>query len=354
MTTPPKDPMNSVTARTRRSRGALAGVALAGVALAGCGVARVVAPPVTGVPSESLSVPLRTVACATDNVCVAVGATSAAVAVTTVGEYRTATGGWRALAVPTANSPLITTSSCASDQCLIGGSQLTGDLLWRFDASTATVSALAAPPQGQGVVALSCFAASSCAMVDSSNTTGHARLSVTEDGGATWTSPVALVWASHDTISALTCTSVAHCLAVGNAPGHPARVEATTDAGATWNPLSTSASWSSLTSLTCRAQLCAAIATTDQGSALVRSVDAGATWTTTVLPETATAVSCASARRCVLAGAAARGGWLARVNGRRVTSVALRYVPSTLTDLSCGAGVCSAVGPSTLVALARS
>ncbi len=353
MTTPPKDPMNSVTARTRRSRGALAGVALAGVALAGCGVARVVVPPVTGVPSESLSVPLRTVACATDNVCVAVGATSAAVAVTTVGEYRTATGGWRALVVPTANSPLITTSSCASDQCLIGGSQLTGDLLWRFDASTATVSALAAPPQGQGVVALSCFSSSSCAMVDSSSTAGHARLSISHDGGVTWSSPVTLGWAARDTISALTCTSATDCLAVGEAPGRPARVEATTDAGVTWAPLSTPATWSSLTSLTCRAQLCAGLATTDQGSALVRSRDAGVTWTTTILPETATAVSCASAQRCVLAGASAHGGWLARVNARRVTTVALRYVPSTLIALSCGTGVCTAVGPSTLVALAR-
>ncbi|MGC8510922.1 MAG: WD40/YVTN/BNR-like repeat-containing protein [Acidimicrobiales bacterium] len=345
--------MNSVTARARRSRGVLAGVALAGVALAGCGVAHVVAPPVTGVPSESLSVPLRTVACATDNVCVAVGATSAAVPVTAVGEYRAATGGWQSLTVPAANSPLITTSSCTSDQCLIGGSQITGDLLWSFDASAATVSALAAPSQGQGVVALSCFTASSCAMVDSSSVAGHARLSVTQDGGVTWSSPVALSWATHDTISALACTSAIACLVAGQAPGHPAQVEATTDAGATWTPLSTPETWSSLTSLTCRAKLCAGLATTDQGSALVRSIDAGATWTTLVLPETTTAVSCASARRCVLAGATNHGGWLARVNGRRVTTVALRYVPSTLTALSCGTAVCSAVGPSTLVALAR-
>jgi hypothetical protein len=345
--------MNSVTARARRSRVALAGVALAGVALAGCGVARVAAPPVTGVPSESLSVPLRTVACTTANVCVAVGATSAAVAVTTVGEYRAATGGWRALAVPTANSPLITASSCAGDQCLIGGSQITGDLLWRFDASTATMSTLAAPPQGQGVVALSCFAAASCAMVDSSRVAGDARLSVTQNDGVTWSNPVTLSWATRDTVSALACTSATNCLAVGEASGQPARIEATTDAGAVWAPLGTPASWSSLTSLTCRAQLCAGLATTDQGSALVRSRDAGTTWTTTVLPENATSVSCASARRCVLAGATTHGGWLARVNGQHVTSVALRYVPSTLTALSCGTAVCSAVGPSTLVALAR-
>ncbi len=345
--------MNSVIARARHPRGALVGVAIAGVVLAGCGVAHVVAPPVTGVPSQSLSVPLRTVACASDNVCVAIGATSAAVAVTTVGEYRAATGGWQALTVPTANSPLITASSCASDQCLIGGSQLTGDLLWRFDASTATVSALAAPPQGQGVVAISCFAASSCALVDSSSVVGNARLSVTQDGGVTWSSTAALSWATHDTISALTCTSALDCLAVGQAPGHPARVEATTDAGATWTALRTPGTWSSLTSLDCHAQWCAGLATTDQGSALVRSRNAGLTWTTTILPETATAVSCAGTQRCVLAGASSRGGWLARVNGRHVTTVALRYVPSTLTELSCGTGVCSAVGPSTLVALAR-
>ncbi len=345
--------MNSVTTRARRSRGVLAGVFLAGVALTGCGVAHVAAPPVTGIPSTSLSVPLRTVACASDNVCVAVGATSAAVTVTTVGEYRAATGGWRDLTVPTAYSPLITASSCTSDQCLIGGSQLSGDLLWIFDATTATVSTLATPPQGQGVVALSCFAASSCAMVDSSSVAGHARLSVTTDGGSTWSSPVDLTWATRDTISALACTSALDCLAVGHAAGQPARVEATTDAGATWTTLKTPATWSSLTSLSCREQFCAGLVTTDQGSALARTRNAGRTWTTTVLPETASAVSCASARRCVLAGATTRGGWLARVNGQRVTTVTVRYVPSALTALSCGTTICSAVGPSTLVALAR-
>ena len=58
--------------------------------LASCATPAIVTPHVTGLPAVSISVPLSTVACTTDNSCVAIGTSNLDVSPTSVGEYRTA------------------------------------------------------------------------------------------------------------------------------------------------------------------------------------------------------------------------------------------------------------------------
>jgi hypothetical protein len=324
----------------------------AALLLAGCGSApEAVAPRVRGTPSISILVPLNTVGCTGSDSCVALGGDGADVAPSTVAEVRHSNGTWEALKLPAVQAGVVSSISCWSSGCLIGGSQSAGDLLWLYDAATASVNATRAPTGGLSISSISCFGVLSCALVDTKGITSGSRLSFTDDGGATWTPPVPIAWSESSAPEALSCTDGFDCLAVAS-PGGQLSVESTNDAGATWTALATPASWNALTSLRCVALRCVALATTSTQSLVVRTRDFATTWTETPLSARASSLACAALTRCVAVGQNAdKAAWLATLRNSHASTHSLQYVPTPLVDVSCGTKVCAAVSVSTVLSI---
>jgi hypothetical protein len=327
------------------------GVSLAAVLLAACGSAAVVTPGVVGSPSISISVPLATVACTTSNSCVAVGTSNATVGPVSVGQYRRPNGQWSPLAVPSVPSSSIASASCWHSQCLVGGSSLNGDVIWRYDAITHSVVSLAAPSGGSDVHALTCYAALSCALVDA-GVVGPPRFATTADGGTSWTTPIPIAPASHDTVTGLACASELHCIVAGETPSDLLTLNVTIDGGATWTSLATPPSWTALSSIECRAVHCVALVTTSSGSRFVRSSTFAARWTGTALSGTAIALACTTLSHCVIVGNIGPSApWLATVHNNTVHVTSLQYVPTPLLSVACGTTICAAIGVTTVLTL---
>ncbi|MGH9020506.1 MAG: hypothetical protein ACRDV0_05750, partial [Acidimicrobiales bacterium] len=145
---------------TRPRAVALALILVAGLALAGC--ATVTAARVTGYPSTSINVPLAQVACTLHDACVAVGTSLLSTGPTSTAEYRRTNGSWVALRAPVAPTSSISAVACARSRCLFGGTSSAGDLVWLFTSSPPRLTALAPPPDGIAVEAISCVGASTC------------------------------------------------------------------------------------------------------------------------------------------------------------------------------------------------
>lgn len=322
-------------------------IAAAGLALAGCASATVTT--LAGVPSASIEVPLSVVGCTSTDTCLALGTSNSASGPSALAEQRRAGGTWRALRVPSAPSSRLGAMACSHTACLAGGEQPSGDLLWRYDALTNTLSVASAPGGGRGVVALSCASDTNCALVDEASVVGPARLSLTSDAGATWTTPTTIPGTLNTTVTGLACTSETTCLVVASTGAH-ALATSTTDAGATWSSLAVPSKWRSLSDLTCWASSCVALAQ-GHSSTLVRSRDFAATWKSLALASGTHALACTRATRCVVVGQSSSGaGAITTVLERHSRRVALDYAPSPLFDAACGANVCAAIGASTLVA----
>lgn len=344
--------MSRVLTRSFRSWRVVTISCTAAVVLASCGVAAVHAPLTSGVPSLSIAVPLRVVGCTGSNACVTVGTAGADFGEAPVGEERLTTGGWRAITVPSVTSAMATSASCWSNECLIGGSQLSGDLVWRYDALQQSMVTMTSPAGAQGVSALSCYAKLSCAIVDSLGVVANSRLSFTNNGGASWRGSRGLLWTSAKTVTSLACSNGSNCVVAASSYHVPALVEVTHDAGATWSALATPPSWNSVTSLQCQLQQCEGLAASPLGVGVIRTRNFGETWTSLEPTMTTNALDCSTFSRCVLAGqTAANGPWLATLTNHKVKTTTLQYVPSPLTDVSCGPTICAAIGDSTLVAL---
>ncbi len=323
-------------------------IAAAGLALAGCTSATETT--LAGVPSASIEVPLSVVGCTSADTCVALGPSNSASGPSALGEQRRASGAWHALRVPSAPSSRLAAMACSHSTCLAGGEGPSGDLLWRYDALTNTLSVASAPGGGQGVVALSCASDANCALVDVTSVVGPARLSLTSDAGATWTSPTTIPGTLDATVTGLACTSETTCLVLASTGAH-ALATSTTDAGATWSSLAVASNWRTLSDLTCWASSCVALAQEQgQSSALVRSRDFAATWKSLALVSGTHALACTRATRCIAVGQSSSGaGAITTIVERRAQRVALDYAPSPLFDAACGENVCAAIGASTLV-----
>ncbi|HUX05387.1 MAG TPA: hypothetical protein VMV53_10850 [Acidimicrobiales bacterium] len=322
-----------------------------GLVLAGCGTTAAVTT-IAGTPSISIAVPLRTVACTATGICVAVGTSGADAGITSAGEDRSATGAWRSLEVPAAPSSQLTTSSCWNDGCLFGGAQPSGDLVWYYNALTRTTTSVRPPARGSDVSQLSCFAPSSCALVDATGVAAGARLSFTTDAGATWSPPVGVTSTAGTRVTGLSCTSASDCLAVLTTTHATSSIESTSDAGRTWTTVVTPTSWTFVSSLSCHALNCSALVGASSGLRFARSRDGGVTWRSFALDTQANAVACTATGRCVLVGQnGPLHAWLATLVHKKLSTRALQYVPSPLDDVACGARVCAAIAVSTLVAL---
>lgn len=302
-----------------------------------------------GTPSLSIAVPLVQAGCTADGSCIALGA-QASVVPSSVGQYRLANGRWVALALPSTMGVSITSVACWSDACLIGGSQPGSNLLWRYDAADHSVVPVPSPAHGRGVEALSCFADDSCALVDSTGPVTASRLSFSSDGGETWISTT-VPWTSGHPVTALACLDDLDCLLAATSGGGAASLEVTHDGGATWTALNVPAGWTTLSSLTCAARHCAALATTSSATSVVRSSRFGSTWSGVAVDARVRALACATLSHCLLAGETTDGrAWLARLTRSRVTPLRLRYVPTPLVSVACAPAACVAVGSTTVLA----
>jgi photosystem II stability/assembly factor-like uncharacterized protein len=331
---------------------------VAALALAACGTV-VVVPPVTGVPSASISVPLSSVSCTSGNSCLAVGTSNTGLGPTSVGEYRLASGRWLTLTVPTAlQSTYIDTSSCWSVGCLIAGQAPHGDALWSYDALNHTVSALAGPSGGVSVAAISCFATATCGLVDFTPSSGPRFLSTT-DGGATWSTPVSLSLPSTTTVSSLACGSSLDCILSTRTTSNVAiNVYDTFDGGATWTQQTAPVtdSWESLTSLTCRARVCVGLAQLPTGWRIVRTATLGATWSlkssVKSIVNGTPLLACSTLTLCVVGGSKdVATPWLATYSKHVIKTQRLKYVPSPILGLACGSKICAGIGITTVLAL---
>jgi hypothetical protein len=343
--------MSRLPASVRASWRAIAVACVGALLLAGCtnSVAMVW---VTGMPSIGISVPLHTVACTTTGSCVALGTTGSDLAPSSVGEYRENDGTWSSLVVPSAPSSVITTASCWSTGCLIGGVQPSGNLLWGYNASSQSISVLRAPAGGQGVRALSCFGVAACAVIVSTGVNSSSLLSYTDNGGAAWSTKVPLDWSLGETMGDLACTDPLDCMATAVTSSNTLDVEVTHDAGLTWTVRSTPSAWLTLSSLSCRALRCVGLATTSAKSLIVRTSTFGRRWSAIALPAKANAIACSTYRHCVVAGERnSDSPWLATLDNGVLHVAVLKYVPTPLVDVACGAKVCATVGVTTVLAL---
>ncbi len=200
--------------------------------------------------------------------------------------------------------------------------------------------------------AISCDAGRSCAVIDTGAGTSP-RLSVTPDGGATWTTPHVIDAAKGDVVTAFACASEFHCLVATTTPTGALNLFATSDGGMSWSLTTTPVTWTALRSLHCRARRCVAVVSSTTGDRFVRTTNFGERWRGVALAHGANAVACTAFATCVVAGLnGTSGAWLGIVHGRTVTSATLQYVPSPLLGVACGSRVCAAVGVTTVLALA--
>lgn len=342
--------MGRMTASARHSWRGVAVVALAALLLASCGTPKVAKSYVTGTPSFSIEIPLTSAACTTSSSCIAVGGDDASSGPSATAQVREKNGTWTAIDVPDATSVTLSSSACWSADCLIGGSQPTGDALWLYDARAGTMTVSPVPPGGKGVSEIDCFALESCALVDATTITASLRLSFTTDGGATWSTPQPLNWSVGDAVTSLSCADALDCLVGAETSSRSALLEVTHDAGVTWASRDVDPTWQILSSLDCVATHCIALVATASDSLIVRTNTFGRVWTTLTLKDSATGLACARLSRCVVVGQDTSGDpWLATLQGHKVDNVALKYVPTALVTAACGVKVCVAIGPSTVL-----
>jgi hypothetical protein len=329
---------------------------LAALVLASCATtATVVKPHVTGLPAISISVPLSNVACTTNNSCVAIGTSNLDVSPTSVGEYRSDNGRWTVLAVPSAGpSTYIQSSSCWNDGCLFGGTQASGGLVWRYDASTHTISEVTAPTGASGIAAISCYASMTCAVIET--TTSGPQFIVTDDGGVTWSTPDPFDFPPHGAVSALTCQADFECMASFLSASKGIELFVSSNGGTLWSERPpTPDTWSVLTSLSCSGKKCVGLAKRFTGWQIVRTDNFGKSWSKVApLVGAISTFACTTLDRCVVAGMTnfqSSVPLLATVTSGVVRVVKLKYVPSPISDVACGSSICAAIGVTTVMTL---
>ena len=306
---------------------------------------------VTGLPSIGISVPLHTSACTLSGSCIALGTTGSDAPPTSVGEYRQSNGAWSTLAVPNAPSALITAASCLATQCLIGGFEPSGNLLWNYNASSQSVVALDSLRGGQGIRALSCFGLSSCAAVVTDGVNTTSKIAFSTDDGATWSSELPMPWSSRANVTDVACTNVRTCMVGATSDSNAVILEVTFDGGSTWTARRTPSTWTNLTSLTCSKRDCVGLVNTTSKSYAVTTAAFGRRWRATKLPAAVNALACASISRCVAVGETdPNNPWFATDDAGQINVARLKYVPSPLVSVACARIVCTAIGVSTVLA----
>lgn len=200
-----------------------------------------------------------------------------------------------------------------------GGGAGPADAGWALPATVrmtlASDRVVLAPPGGgpssaDRITAVSCMTDQHCLAVADAD--GHAVIAVSNDGGTTWQRQSAPVAAE---LSAILCATPAHCWAVGSAGtgsrGNEAVILTTSDGGRTWSTGSVPAGVGSLQSISCATvETCWAVGSAGggTGAAIVATSDGGRTWSTEPVPVgvgSLASVSCPVAETCWAGGQAA-------------------------------------------------
>jgi photosystem II stability/assembly factor-like uncharacterized protein len=227
--------------------------------------------------------------------------------------------------------------------------------VWRYDAVTHSIAVEHGASGATGIAAVSCYAAASCAIIDSAKS--GARFLTTDDGGATWSSPVSLGIPSSDSVASLACSSPVTCMASFGNSSNGIDVDVTNDGGQTWTLRtdSSTVTWAALTSLDCVGRSCVGLAKISFGWRVMRTDNLGKSWKK-VAPVQGPIVSlaCTSLEYCVVGGTKSlqtSTPYLATVASNVVTPVTLKYVPSPISDVACGSRICAAIGVTTVLTL---
>ena len=314
-------------------------VLVAAALLSACGTSRTSLPPVkvTAVPSSSINTPLLVGSCALQQCWVAGSADVQGVSSTLV-ERQLTSGEWTTVTAPSAAGSL-TAMACSTTTCVVGGALAGQDLLWTAPTATATLTAQTIA-LGTGVRDVSCDA-TTCFALDAT-TSGTFRLVNVSDLTATPASglPVGAV------VTAFSCSSATQCWVASTSRG-TATVYATSN-GASWAPIATP-SWTAVQSLAC-ASSCIALVQGSTSQFIARDTSTG--WTTTRVPFTANALSCVSARRCVVVGQHDNGEGAGIVwHPGQLRPLIIHYAPTPFTQVGCGTTTCVAVGATTILSL---
>jgi hypothetical protein len=342
--------MRSAVSRARCGRSLVLVLAVGALVLASCGTPapkKVSVVHLSGTPALSFATPLTSVACTRNDVCVAIGSSSTGSGPTSVVEFATPHGNWFNVALPSSTSILLTAVSCTGSQCLLAGSSPGSDVLWLFDSHTHALSILTPPPGGIGASAVTCNQVA-CGLIDT-GANGVPRFLTSTDTGTSWSAVEPLHFARGDAISDFTCASPTACALGLVTLSHEFSLYVTTDAGSTWQYQAVPSSWTTMTSLSCTAQKCDALASTASDSLLVRSTNFTQTWKTITLADSASAASCTQLTVCVVVGQRTGEAWLSTMQRSTASPVKLKYVPSPLLGVACGAKVCAAIAITTLL-----
>jgi hypothetical protein len=325
-------------------------LAVGALVLASCGTPapkKVSVVHLSGTPALSFATPLTSVACTRNDVCVAIGSSSTGAGPTSVVEFATPHGNWFNVSLPSSTSILLTSVSCTGSQCLLAGSSPGSDVLWLFDSHTHALSILTPPSGGIGASAVTCNQVV-CGLIDT-GADGVPRFLASTDAGTSWSTPEPLHFAKGDVISDFTCATPSACALGLVTLSHQFSLYVTTDAGTSWQYRAVPSSWTTMTSLSCTARKCDALASTASTSLLVRTTNFAVTWKTITLSSSASAAACTELTSCVVVGQRAGEAWLVTMQRSTSSPVMLKYVPSPLLGVACGAKVCAAIAITTLL-----
>ena len=342
--------MRSAVSRARPGWSLVLVLAVGALVLASCGTPapkKVSVVHLSGTPALSFATPLTSVACTRNDVCVAIGSSSTGSGPISVVEFATPHGNWFNVALPSSTSILLTSVSCTGSQCLLAGSSPGSDVLWLFDSHTHALSILTPPSGGIGASAVTCNQVV-CGLIDT-GANGVPRFLTSADAGTSWSAVEPLHFAKGDVISDFTCATPSTCALGLVTLSHEFSLYVTTDAGSTWQYQAVPGSWTTMTSLSCAAHKCDALASTASDSLLVRSTNFARTWKTITLANAASAAACTELTSCVVVGQRTGAAWLSTMQRSTASPVKLKYVPSPLLGVACGAKVCAAIAITTLL-----
>jgi hypothetical protein len=330
----------------------VAGASLVGaLLLAACGGPSA-SPTLLGSPSLNISVPLNAVGCDDAGICFALGTTGLDIAPNAAAQASVRGQSWQTVATPNAPSTSMNAVSCWRTKCLFGGSNSAGNVVWS-SADAKTMSAVRAPSSGLGISALSCFASSRCAAIDT-GVDGQARISFTDSAGANWSSPQPVKWARDATALSIACTSDSSCVVTGTTKvvgGSGAIWSETSDGGASWST-SQNAKWIQLIDATCGATVCEALATQSNGLGIVvHSAIGGSSWKPDANQPSKSPGTFACSRSLNCVAVSANSPWLAIEKANKWTTQHLKYVPDPFIAIGCGVTYCVAINSQTTLSI---
>ncbi len=241
---------------------------------------------------------------------------------------------WKSLNIPATNSATFQGGSCWTTGCIIYGSTINGDLLWRFRSATNVVTPLTPPTPSPAVEAVSCFSSNSCAIIDMGGGNSAPQFFTTTNAGATWSTPTKTPFDA----TSLSCVTELECVATSKAS-----TWRTSDGGTNWKESTFTAG--TLINLSCFNTSCVATDTNKAHSHVWRSSDSGKSWNSTALIDKTFAFACLSDSRCVSAGQTSTAtGAVSTITGSSISELVVNYFPNPITTLACGKTRCVAGG----------